>query len=125
MRAAVRDWLVNSIALGCGLLVLLGGFAMITRRPLGVGHLIAAALVELAVLVQVVLAVIDIVRGAEVESLALFIAYAGFAVIVLPAGALWAVGEKNRWSGAVLGVAALALVVTMLRLDAVWLSPNG
>jgi hypothetical protein len=121
----VRDWLVNSIAMGCGILVLLGGFAMITRRPLGVGHLAAAAVVELAVLVQVVLAIIDVIGGAEVESLALFIAYVVFAVIVLPAGALWAVGEKNRWSGAVLGVAALALVVTLLRLDAVWLTPSG
>lgn len=121
----MRDWFVVSISVGCGVLALLGLLAMITRRPLGVGHLAAAAVVELAVLVQVVLAVVDLFRGADVEGIALAIAYLVFAVIVVPAGALWAVGERNRWSGAVLGVAALALVVTLVRLDAVWLAPGG
>jgi len=121
----MRDWLVTAIAVGCGLLVLLGLVAMITRRPLGVGHLAVAAVVELAVLGQVVLAVLGLIGGAEVDGLALFLAYLGFAVVVLPAGALWAVGERNRWSGGVLAVAALALVVTLLRLDAVWVAAGG
>ncbi len=121
----MRDWLISAISVACGVLVLLGGVAMITRRPLGVGHLAAVAVVELAVLVQVVIAIVDLVRGAKVEGVALAIAYLLFAVIVLPAGALWALGEKTRWSGAVLGVAALALIVTFLRLDTVWLAPSG
>jgi hypothetical protein len=121
----MRDWLVLAISVGCGLLVLLGLIAMITRRPLGVGHLAVAAVVELAVLTQVVLAVIGLIGGAEVEGLALFLAYLGFAVVVVPAGALWAVGEKNRWSGGVLAVAALALVVTLTRLSAVWIMPGA
>jgi len=47
------------------------------------------------------------------------------ALAVLPAGGLWAVGEKTRWSGGVLAVAALALVVTLVRMDAVWLAGGG
>jgi hypothetical protein len=121
----MRDWLVMAISVGCGLLVLLGLIAMITRRPLGVGHLAVVAVVELAVLTQVVLAVIGLIGGADVDGLALFLAYLGFAVVVLPAGALWAVGEKNRWSGGVLAVAALALVVTLTRLAAVWIMPGA
>ena len=121
----MRDVLVTWISVGCGVLALLGVIAMIVRRPLGVAHLGAVAVVELAVLVQVVLAIVDLARGAEVDGVALFIAYLAFAVIVLPVGALWAVGEKNRWSGAVLAVAALGLVVTLIRMDAVWLAPRG
>lgn len=121
----MRDWLVTAISVGCGLIALLGVIAMIIRRPLGIAHLAAVALVELAVLVQVVLAVVELVRGAEVDGVALFVAYLVFAVVVLPGGALWAVGERNRWSGAVLAVAALALVVTLVRMDAVWLAPGG
>ena len=121
----MRDGLVTAISLGCGVLALLGVIAMIFRRPVGVGHLAATALVEIAVLVQVVLAVTGLARGAEVDGVALFVAYLAFALVVLPAGALWAVGEKNRWSGGVLAVAALALVVTLIRMDSVWLASGG
>ena len=78
-------------------------------------------LLELMVLVQAVLAVADLVGGAEVDGLALFLAYLVFALIVLPVAAIWALGEPNRWSGAVVDVAALALAVTMVRMDAVWI----
>jgi hypothetical protein len=122
----VLDVLTTILYVGCGVLAVLGLVATLAKRPLGSVHLIAAAVVELGVLVQSIAAVIGLVRGAEVEGLALFLAYLAFAIVVLPAGVLWAVGEPNRWSGAVLAVAALALAVTVLRMDAVWLSgPRG
>lgn len=121
----MRDLLVTVISVGCGLLALAGLIAVLVRRPIGALYLVAVAVVELVVLVQVVLAIVGLARGAEVDGIALFVAYLVFSAVVLPIGGLWAVGENDRWSGAVVAISALALVVTLVRMDAVWLGPGG
>lgn len=122
----MQSELVTGVLVACGVLAVLGGLASLLRRDVGTSHLLVAAVVEVAVLVQAVLAVVRLVSGHEVSGgVALFVAYLLFSLVVLPAGALWAVGERNRWSGSVLAVAALALVVTYVRMDAVWLGPGA
>ena len=134
----MHDGLNTGIVIAALVLALLGLIATLVRRPLGITHLVGAAGVEIAVLVQAILAVVGLAGGSgEVNGLALFIAYLVFAIVVLPVGTLWALGEpnrwraqgasaaKNQWSGAVLAVASLALVVTLTRLDAVWSTPSG
>lgn len=119
------DGFVFVLVIGCLVLVLAGLVSTLVDRPPGLLHLAAAAVVEVAVVVQVVLAVIGLLTGARVDGLALFIAYAGFAVVVLPLGALFAVEEKTRWSGIVLAVASLALVITLWRMSGVWVGSGA
>lgn len=115
------DGLVLGLVIACLGLVAAGLLAAALNRPLGLAHLAASAVVEIAVLVQVVAAVVGLFTGARVDGLALFIAYAGFALVVLPLGTLFAVEEQTRWSGVVLAVASLALVITLWRMSGVWL----
>lgn len=119
------DGFVLVLVIGCGVLVAAGLLSALLGRALGLPDLAAAAVVEVAVVVQIVMAVVGLLTGARVDGLALFIAYAGFAVVVLPLGALFAVEEKSRWSGVVLAVASLALIITLWRMSAVWVGSGA
>lgn len=119
------DGYVAVLMTACLVLVAVGLLASLLSRPPGIVHLVITAAIEAAVLVQMVIATVGLLRGARVESLALFLAYAAFCVVVLPIGALFAFAERNRWSGAVFAVASLALVVTLWRLNALWVGTRG
>ncbi len=81
---------------------------------------IASAALLLVVLVQVVIAVIMLVAGDRPDELGTFVGYLVVALILLPAGTLWALAERSRWGTAVLAVACLALVVVVVRLQDLW-----
>lgn len=119
------DGFVMALVLACLVLLAAGLLATAINRPPGLPHLAGAALVEIAVLVQVLIAVVGLFAGARVDGLVLFIAYAAFAVVVLPLGALFAVEEKTRWSGVVLAVASLALLITLWRMSGVWIGSDA
>ena len=51
---------------------------------------------------------------------ALFIPYLLTAVLVMPLGLFWAIGERSRYGTAVLAVAAATEVVLVLRTYQVW-----
>ncbi|MGW5361259.1 hypothetical protein [Actinopolymorpha pittospori] len=95
------------------------GSALLKRAPdnLQVG---AAAVVELLLLVQVVGAVVQLIRGERAAEFATFLTYLIVSILVLPIAVLWAASERNRWSSAVLGVAGLVVVVLVVRLQQVW-----
>lgn len=90
------------------------------RRAPGTPHVWAAAVLELALLVQLLVAVVQLVRGERPEELVTFLAYLAVSVLVLPIAVLWVAGERNRWGSAVLGVAGLVVVILVLRLQQVW-----
>lgn len=119
------DGYVTVLMIACGVLLAAGLIASVMSRPPGPLLLVLAAVLEVAVLVQAVIAVVGLMQGARVDGLALFLAYTAFAIVVLPIGALFAVAEPSRWSGVVLGVASLALVVTLWRLNGMWVSTDG
>ena len=120
----MNDRFVVVLMMACLVLVLAGLLSSALNRPPGLGHLAAAAAVELGVLAQLVIAAVALVGGASVDGLALFLAYMAFCAVVLPIGALYAVEEKTRWSGVVLAVASLALIITLWRLNGVWVDTN-
>jgi hypothetical protein len=110
-------WAVMAVSVVAGLVIL--AFAVADRRPL---PRIAAGLLatEAAALVQVLVAVVQAVRGERPLETATFIGYALTSVLVPPAGAIWALSEKTKWGTAAAGVSALVLAVLTLRMRQVW-----
>jgi threonine/homoserine efflux transporter RhtA len=83
-------------------------------------HVGAAALVELVLLIQLVVAVVRLLLGDRPAELGTFVGYLIASVLVVPVAVLWAAAQRDRWSSVVLGVAGLVIVVLVLRMQQVW-----
>lgn len=84
-------------------------------------HLWVAGVVELALLVLAVVAVVGLVQGGQiVGSAGVFLAYLVGTLLALPLTLLWGLGEPNRWTLVGLAVACLVVAVLVLRLDQIW-----
>jgi hypothetical protein len=116
----VSTALVIAASVVAVVLAALGLLSTALRRRIGSAHLVAAGLLELLLVVQAVLAVVDIAGGHRPAELATFIAYLGSVVLLPVAGLLWARTEPTRWAGTVLGVAGLAVAVMLWRLLDLW-----
>lgn len=86
------------------------------REPFVIG----AAVIELLVLVQAVVAIVLMIAGDGPTETALFVSYLLFAAILLPVGLFWALAEKSRWGTAVLVFTALVLPALVVRLQDIW-----
>ena len=115
MPAAAAVVAALSLALGLWAAVRLArGGAVILRQ------LIAAGVVEVALLVQGVLAGWQVATGHALADPVTFWGYLVFALLVLPAAGVWAVADRTRWSSGVLVVACLTLAVMELRMGQIW-----
>jgi hypothetical protein len=113
----VLAYVVIGISLCIGLGII--GLAVADRRPL---TLLAYGLVtaEAAALVQVLVAVVQAIRGERPNEVATFVGYALTSVLAPPVGALWALSDKSKWGTGAAGVAVLVLAVLTLRMLQVW-----
>lgn len=114
-------YVVVGIAVVAGLLCVVLGLA--GRRPsdLTVG---ALALLELALIAQVVIAIVAPFAGnAPTGSVLEFWVYLVSAALLPPAGVAWALLERSRWSTVIMGVAALAVAVMVWRMQTIWTMP--
>jgi crotonobetainyl-CoA:carnitine CoA-transferase CaiB-like acyl-CoA transferase len=113
----VLAYIVIGISLVVGFSII--GLAVADRRPL---TLLAYGLVvaEAAAVIQVVVAIVQAIRGERPHEVATFVGYALTSVLVPPIGALWALTDKSRWGTGAAGVAALVLAVLTLRMQQVW-----
>jgi hypothetical protein len=104
-----------SLVVGLGII----GLAVANRRPL---TLLAYGLVtvEAVALVQVLVAIVQVVRGERPDEPATFVGYALTSLLVSPVGAVWALSDKSKWGTAAAGVAALVLSVLTVRMLQVW-----
>lgn len=93
--------------------------ALLKKAP-GTLQVAAAAVLEVALLAQLVVAVVQLIRGERPEEFATFLGYLVASIVVVPLAVLWAAVERDRWSSAVLGVAGLVLVILVVRLQQVW-----
>ena len=113
-------------ALATGILVgslVLAGWALVAtlrERWLDRGHLALAALIEVAVLIQVVVAVVRLAGGERAAEQATFIGYLAASVLILPAATVLAYMERTRWGSAIMAAAGAVVAVLMLRLQQVW-----
>ena len=89
-------------------------------RPVDDGLLLVAAVLELLLIVQAVLATARSGHVVSSAERATFVAYALTLPFVPPAVAFLALKEKSRWAmGTVVG-GALAVAVMTVRLDQIW-----
>lgn len=103
-------------------LVVAGWAAVAAARDRRVSgpQLVVAAGVEAVLLVQAAVGAVLLARGdRDIDGLT-FAGYLLTSVLVLPAGALWAIGERSRWGNGVLAVAGVVAAVLVLRLLQVW-----
>jgi len=94
-------------------------------RPVGKTYLLGtAALIELAVLVLVVAALIALAGPHGHLQVGVFVGYLVALALILPAAVAWSLAEPSRWGVGVLLVALLVIPVMIVRLDQIW-SPHG
>jgi len=113
--------ILAGVLTGAALLLALAALVLAgLDRPPPLALLGAAAALEVLVLVQVVVAVVQVVAGQRPGSTVTFLGYCLVALLVLPLGVLWALEEKTRWSTVVLAGAAATVAVLVLRMGQVW-----
>jgi hypothetical protein len=104
------------------------GWSLLTaalNRLVGVTHLVALGVLEVALLVQAVIAIVDLVGGARPAEPAVFVAYLVGVLAIPPVGAYIGLGERSRWGGVAVAVACLAVPVMLVRLQQLWLPANA
>ena len=103
-----------------GVSVLWGLVTTIANRPPGKAQLLFAALVELATVVQSLIAGARLLGGFRPAELATTIGYLLGIVLLMPIAWFWANNERTRFSGMVLAVAAMGVLAMTLRLLVLW-----
>ena len=107
------------VACAAGLLCVVMGLARRRPNDLALGALV---LVEVLLLAQLVVALISPALGNDpTGSVPLFYVYLISAVLIPPLAVFWALIERTRWSTVVLGVAAFAIAVMVVRMQQIWL----
>jgi hypothetical protein len=96
-----------------GLFALTLGLAK--RKPSGL-TIGALALVQLALLIQLVASIVIVISGERAKQDTVeFFAY------LIPIGAVfWALIERTRWSTVIIGVGALTVAVMLVRMSQIW-----
>jgi hypothetical protein len=118
------DALAYTVVALAGVGVIWGVVTAIANKPPGKAQLLYAAGLEAVTVVQSIIAVAKIIGGFRPVELATTIGYLIGIVILIPIAWLWANAERNRFSGVVLAVAALAVLAMTLRLLVLWI-PAG
>jgi len=106
-------------------LAALGALSTLARRRTGLAHLAVAAVLEVLLLVQAVVAIVRLAGGYRPEETATFVGYLAGVVLVPVAGVLWSRSEPSRWAGTVIGIAALVTAVMVWRLLHLWEVPGA
>jgi hypothetical protein len=104
-------------ALG-GVLCLVLGFAGRKPNDYSLG---SAALVELLLVVQLVIAIVaPAVGNPSTGNVLEFYTYQIAALVIVPLAVFWALVQRDRWSTVVVGVANLAIAVMVFRMYEIW-----
>jgi hypothetical protein len=98
----------------------LGIAGTLAGRRIGQIHVIAAGALEAVLLIQAVVAVVELTHGHRPPELATFLSYLIAVLLVPVAGLLWARSEPTKWAGTVLAVAAAVAAVMGWRLLQLW-----
>jgi hypothetical protein len=77
---------------------------------------------EVALVVQAVAAVIGLARGHHPSEPTTHLAYLVVSLVVLPVAAFQVRGEGGRWAGALTAVALVIVAVLVIRLQTTWRS---
>jgi hypothetical protein len=105
-------------ALLAGVLAIVLGLAGRKPSDLSLG---GAALVELLLIAQLVIAIVAPAAGNRPTGNPIeFAAYLISALVIPPAAVVWALLERTRWATVVVGIACLAVAVMIVRMQIIW-----
>ena len=90
------------------------------RRPTTEAQMVAAIVLEVALLVQTVIAVVRLVGGVQLDEGVTFVAYSVGILLPLPLGFYLARIERTRWGSLSLCFTAVVVAVMTLRLMQLW-----
>ena len=89
-------------------------------RPVVLNQLWGAAVVEAALVVQLVVAIVAASRGPGPVEHGTFWGYVVASLLILPLAGAWAFAERTRWSSVVLLVAAVTVAFMQWRMLQTW-----
>ena len=116
----MAHWMQALVYVGAAVMAFAAAGLMLRDDAPGRRTVLALAVLEFILIVQAVVGVYRLgATSRDLEQMT-FLAYLIGALLVAPAGALWAMAERTRAGTAVLLVAAVTLVVFELRLAAIW-----
>lgn len=121
-RILAPVWIPLAVLIALAALVVAAwaGWFAVRDRAVVLRQLGGAAVVEVLLLVEVVVAVVRAVTGAPPGDAPTFWGYAVTTLIILPLAALWGFAERTRWSSVVLLFAAVTVAFLQLRMVQVW-----
>ena len=90
------------------------------RRPTTEAQMVAAIVLQAALLVQTVIAIVRLAGGVQVDENVTFIAYSIGILLPLPLGLYLARIERTRWGSLALCFTAVVVAVMTLRLMQLW-----
>jgi hypothetical protein len=96
------------------------GVFAVRDRAVVLRQLWGGAVVEGAIVLQALVAIVFTLRGEGPADGVTFWGYLLTALLLLPIAAAWAFAERTRWSSVVLLVAAVTIVVMEWRLVQIW-----
>lgn len=114
------DALVVVLLVATGALAVYGVAITLLNRPPDRWTRLAVGAVVAVLAVQAVIAALRVFTGVQLPQTSTFLIYLVVAVCVLPIALQYATAEPSRWGGTVIAVAAVAVGVAVLRLDALW-----
>jgi hypothetical protein len=103
--------------------LVLAGYALLMTardRRMGMSLLVALAVLEILLFVEIGIVVARLAGGGRPASLATLIGYLIAMPFVPVAAAFWGALERSRWGPAVIAVAGLVAAVLMVRLHEIW-----
>lgn len=111
-------WLQIGVGVVGGIVCLILGIAGKKPNDVAMGF---AALVELLLLVQLVLAIVAPLAGnPPTGSLPEFYIYLISALLLAPLAGFWALVDRTRFSTVILGVMCLAAAIMVYRMGQIW-----
>jgi hypothetical protein len=116
----VIDALVVGSLVACGALALYGVVGTALNRPPDRWTRLAVGVVVALLVVQAVVAAVQVFGGVTLPETSTFLIYLVVSVCVLPIATQFAMAEPTRWGGTVIAVAAIATGVAVLRLQGLW-----
>jgi hypothetical protein len=117
---------VASTLIGIALvLAAVSALMLLLKRPVGLLQYIGAAIAEVALAVQVVLAVVKLADGQRPDGGTLiFSLYLAGSLFLIPIATVWARLERSRWGSGVLVIGYLVMAVLIVRMQQIWRTPH-
>jgi hypothetical protein len=103
--------------------LVVAGFSVVTallNRPPSFIHLIGLSILEIALVVQAVVAFGKLFTGDRPAGMATFVGYLLTVILLPPLAALMGWAERSRWGSGIVAAAGAVVAVMVLRLQQVW-----